>query len=61
VDLFEKRGEEWRVLQRTVVYDWQRDLGPFSVDEDDWFGQRKPNGGKAPDDPIYQLLERLRG
>lgn len=59
VDLFEKRGEEWRVLQRTVVYDWQRDWGLSTVDEAEWFGPRKPNGRLAPDDPIYELLSRL--
>jgi hypothetical protein len=27
VDRLEKRGDEWRILHRTAVYDWTRELG----------------------------------
>lgn len=61
LDLFEKRGDEWRVLERTVVYDWQRDLGLSTVDEAESFGPRQPNGTLKPDDPVYELLAKMQG
>jgi hypothetical protein len=54
-DLFEKRGEEWRVAQRTVVYDW---LDPQPVPEGTEtgrFGPRVPIGSAFPDDPVYRI------
>lgn len=60
VDRFERRNGEWRVADRTVVYDWIRQTPlPAPLDEAA-FGKRKPVGGKAPDDPIYALLATLR-
>jgi hypothetical protein len=31
LDVFEKRGGEWRIAQRTMLYDWIQDFG-VSVD-----------------------------
>jgi len=31
LDRMEKRGEEWRIVHRTMLYDWMTDFGP-SVD-----------------------------
>ncbi|MGL4290779.1 MAG: nuclear transport factor 2 family protein [Phreatobacter sp.] len=59
VDRFEKRGEEWRVAERTVVYDWMHELGVQAVSEAARFGVRQPQGGTKPDDPYYALLARL--
>lgn len=59
LDLFEKRDDDWRVLERTVVYDWQHDLGLWTKTENDWFGPRKPNGTLKPDDPVYELLAKV--
>ena len=55
-DIFEKRGEEWRVLQRTVVYDWVAPPDMPPTDEATRFGGRTPIGAAFPDDPIYALL-----
>ena len=33
-DRLEKRGDEWRILHRTVVYDWYRSLGPSAPWDD---------------------------
>lgn len=33
-DRLEKRGDEWRILYRTVVYDWYKVLGPTSPWDD---------------------------
>ena len=54
-DLFEKRGQEWRVLRRTVVYDWVTPQDPPAQSEQDRFGPRTPIGGSYPDDPVYHI------
>ena len=60
VDRFEKRGAEWRVAERTVVYDWVQPMGPAPAGtEAERFGPRTPIGARKPDDPWYALLARL--
>lgn len=54
-DLFEKRKDEWRVLKRTVVYDWVDHQDPPADGEVARFGPRTPIGGSHPDDPIYAI------
>lgn len=56
VDRFEKRNGEWRIAQRTVVYDWMENLGTPQGTEAQRFGPRAPQGARFPDDPIYALL-----
>lgn len=58
VDWFVKRGDEWRVLNRTVVFDWIEEMPLPPGSEAERFGQRQPIGGRFPDDPIYALLAR---
>ncbi len=57
VDWFEKRGGEWRVAERTVVYDWVEETPLPPGSEDERFGARRPIGGRWPDDPVYDLLK----
>jgi len=57
VDRFEKRGDEWRVAQRTVVYDWIEESPGLEGDDSTRFGVRTPNGKQEPGDPWYSLLE----
>lgn len=60
VDRFEKRGDEWRIAARTVVYDWMRALGAPGVSEAEHFGPvRQPLGSRCDTDPIYALLASL--
>lgn len=60
VDRFEKRGDEWRIAARTVVYDWLRPLGTPEGTEAERFGVRSPVGSlKRSDDPVYTLLASL--
>lgn len=60
VDRFEKRGEEWRVAARTVVYDWVQPLGDApSASEVERFGRRQPIGARKPDDAWYALVSSL--
>jgi hypothetical protein len=60
VDRFEKRGDEWRVAARVVVYDWLQHLGPAPAAPDaERFGPRQPIGAKRPDDAWYALLAEI--
>jgi hypothetical protein len=56
VDRFEKRGEDWRIAARTVVFDWITPLPVPDIPDEQRFGWAKPIGAKRPDDPVYQLL-----
>jgi hypothetical protein len=56
LDWFVKRDGEWRVLNRTVVFDWVEQMPLPPGTEAERFGKRLPIGGKAPDDPVYRLL-----
>lgn len=59
VDRFEKRGGQWRIAQRTVVYDWIRQQ-PMSGESDEArFGVRQPNGARQPSDALYAMLAGL--
>lgn len=62
LDRFEKRGSEWRVAERTVVYDWieERERPELARDDRALFGRREPNGGRAPRDPVYAFLDSVR-
>jgi hypothetical protein len=55
-DVFTKRGEEWRVADRLVVYDWMEEQEPAAGSETERFAARQPIGAMYPDDPIYALL-----
>ena len=56
VDRFEKRGDEWRVAARMVVYDWIRHSPGLDGDDATNFGVRTPNGQTKPNDAWYALL-----
>lgn len=56
LDRFEKRGAEWRVADRVVVFDWVEETPAPAEAEAARFGRRRPIGGRWPDDPVYALL-----
>ncbi|KAA2315087.1 nuclear transport factor 2 family protein [Pseudooceanicola sediminis] len=56
-DLFQRRGGEWRVARRTVVYDWVDPQPLPEGSEADRFGPRTPIGSAFPDDPVYALAD----
>lgn len=59
-DRFEKRSGEWRVAERTVVYDWIEETErPDFAQGAALFGPRQPVGTLAPMDAIYALRERM--
>jgi ketosteroid isomerase-like protein len=53
LDVFEKREGEWRVLRRTVVYDWIAKSPLPAGLGDEAFAARQPVGRHAPHDPLY--------
>lgn len=55
-DVFQQRGDEWRVLRRVVVYDWVDEQVAATEPEAVRFGPRLPLGARFPHDPIYDLL-----
>lgn len=56
-DIFEKRAGEWRVLERTVVFDWVEDQPVAEESEKDRFGPRQPIGADYPADPVYHMTK----
>lgn len=54
-DLFHKREGEWRIAERTVVYDWIEEQIPPAILEAERFGPRRPVGAPHPDDPVYRI------
>jgi len=59
VDRFEKRGGQWRIAERTVVYDWMRQQPMTDQPDAEFFGVRQPNGAQAPQDALYAMLSKL--
>jgi hypothetical protein len=60
-DRFEQRSGEWRIAERTVIYDWIEERSrPELNDAGTLFGPRQPVGTTMPKDAIYSLLERVR-
>ena len=59
VDRFEKRGEEWRIIERVVVTDWFRQY----PDSADWsqgmLGMMVDPGGRCPDDDSYKRISLI--
>ncbi len=57
VDRFEKRDDEWRIIERLVVTDWFRQF----EDSADWthgmLGFNIQPGGRFPDDESYQRIK----
>lgn len=53
VDWFTKRGDEWRIQDRIVVFDWVEYRPMPKESEIERFGTLTPIGGNFPNDPIY--------
>lgn len=62
LDHFERRAGEWRIAERTVVYDWIEQYAQPELAQSDatLFGPRQPTGGRMPVDPLYPFLEAVR-
>jgi hypothetical protein len=55
IDRFEKRGEEWRLRERTLVFDFQQ-THPAGAWTSDWLLQLNRRGARFPDDLLYQVV-----
>lgn len=55
VDWFVERGNEWRIQNRVVVFDWVEDMPLPEGSEAERFGSKTPIGRSFPDDPIYKI------
>ena len=62
LDRFERRDGQWRVAERTVVYDWieERTRAELAQEDTDLFAKRRPTGSRSASDPVYSFLERVR-
>lgn len=57
LDRFERRGGEWRIAHRRVVYDWNRDVPVAETWGRGFFGDAfRAEGRKDRDDPLYGFL-----
>ena len=57
LDWFVKRGDEWRILNRVVVFDWTEEMPLPPGTEAERFGTRTPIGSAFPGDPVYSLFK----
>lgn len=62
LDRFERRGSEWRIADRTVVYDWieERTRPELAQDNAKLFGRRQPTGARVPHDPLDAFMADVR-
>jgi hypothetical protein len=62
LDRFERRDGQWRIAERTVVYDWieERTRPELAQEDADLFAKRRPTGSRSTSDPVYSFLERVR-
>lgn len=62
LDRFERREGQWRIAERTVVYDWieERTRPELAQDDATLFGRRQPTGGRGGLDPLDAFLEDVR-
>jgi hypothetical protein len=59
VDRLEKRGEEWKFINRAAVYDWYRKAGHGQPWTDAWWTGMDLNGislGKQADDYSWKVF-----
>lgn len=57
LDRFERRAGEWRIAQRRVVYDWNRDVAVAETWGRGFFGDAfRAEGRKDRQDPLYEFL-----
>ena len=55
LDRLEKRGDEWKIMHRQVVMDWNK-LLPVDDQRDSDAFKDLAKGGRHPEDPLYAFL-----
>jgi hypothetical protein len=58
LDKFEKRGDEWRIIHRTLAMDACTVVPGSSVLKSEAFANLTTLGGSKPDDPLYRFHPR---
>lgn len=54
VDKLEKRGDEWRIIHRTVVHDWNMNFPSTSIWQGGIYGQLQLLGKRDRTDEVYR-------
>lgn len=55
MDRFVEREGEWRILNRTVIFDWVEEMPLPKGSEAERFESKTPIGSLYPNDPVYIL------
>jgi len=56
LDRFEKRGDQWRIAQRTFVLDWNQNQAATAQWETGLYAQLRVRGRNDREDPSYSLF-----
>jgi hypothetical protein len=55
LDRHERRGDEWRIIERTLAIDWYNERPGNSVWDSGRYANLPNRAGVKPDDPLYRL------
>lgn len=55
LDRHERRGDEWRIAERTLVLDWYHERSGNSVWDSGRYANLPNRGAPKPHDPLYRL------
>ena len=55
LDRHERRGDEWRIIERTLVLDWYHERAGNSVWDSGRYANLPNRGAPKPADPLYRL------
>ena len=53
LDQLEKRSDEWRIVHRRYVLDWNRNTASTALWDGPLYAGLQRRGARAPDDPLY--------
>jgi hypothetical protein len=60
VDHMQRRDQVWKILLRRVVMEWNQNLTASALFEGPTFSALA-RGGRAPDDPLYEMQQKISG
>lgn len=62
LDRFEKRGDAWRISEKTILFEWYREYPDNGGDKEGPMGTKVTlKGEPAPNDRSYALFQSIRG
>jgi SnoaL-like domain len=60
LDRFDKRGDEWRISEKTIIFEWQREFPGSGGGKPGPMGSKVGlKGEPAPHDPSYSLFRSI--